>query len=362
MWLNTEDVDQFVRSNRDYIESVVLGNGVLKQAYEQVGDAEADVLEFFRKVAMGEVTGNADGLPLFCLGDVRRSVQIRVSLSANNDRLPTDDAWWKDFFIDNAKDAELSILEYSDQLIGQCMDKHLKEYHLSGLANALWDEETQQQRQLSDICLHSTLSNLTGEQYYGRSTSQTVGRGFDWVVRYFHKRFNSGQTCKWFRVWNSGLVEHGGIVKADAKCAAAMGDSLEYANADAEPTCYKVRLDWSAEGVRAPRFKYATASGGFYYQDQQFDLGDGYAMSFQDGWQSLAPDSRYVVQLTPVSTGAQPYSGMFPSNNVRNGYYYVSKEVFGMTNASFCFVMTHGHDFYSYYAAGFVPNAQMEYR
>lgn len=53
---------------------------------------------------------------------------------------------------------------------------------------------------------------------------------------------------------------------------------------------------------------------------------------------------------------------MCPTNNVRNGYYYVTKEVFGMTNSSFCFVMTQGHNYYSYYATGFVPNAQMEYR
>lgn len=131
-----------MQANYSYIESVVMANGELRRMYEELDGDKADIVDFFKKVTSGEVTGNSDGLPLFCIGDMTQPVQIRVSLSSNNDHLPTDDGWWKDFFVDAAEGAELSILECADQLLEQYMDRHLREYHLSGLAGALYDEQS----------------------------------------------------------------------------------------------------------------------------------------------------------------------------------------------------------------------------
>lgn len=242
------------------------------------------------------------------------------------------------------------------------MDAHLKEYHLSGIGAAWYDNKKQVQYQLSDMCLHNTLSNLTGEQQYVASKELVVGTGFDWVVKYFHSRFNSGATCKWFRVWNSGLVEHGGIISADSGCAGKMGDSLVYPDESGTPTCYKVCLNWTANGVQAPSFKYGTAAGGFYTNDTKFDLGDGYDMQLDGIGKSVNGENRYTVQLTPVSESSVPYSTMRPVSNKRCGYYYATKEVFGMKNDSFCFVLTPGCRLYSYYATGFVPNSQQGYK
>ena len=360
VWLNTEDLDQFVQYNYDYIESVVQANSTLRYKYMETEGDKSAITELFKKVVTGEVTGNSEGLPLFYIGDSTARTRIRVSLSANNDKLPTDDAYWKDFFVDNEANAQLSILDYSDTLCERYMDAHLKEYHLSGVGMAWYDQDKQVQYQLSDMCLHNTLSNLTGEQQYVSSKELTVNKGFDWVVKYFHRRFGSSGTCKWFRVWNSGLVEHGGVVNA-SDIPDGTGDSLVYEGKDGSATCYRVRLNWMSNGLQAPSFKYGTSAGGFYSNDTQFDLGDGFSIALDAIGKSVNGQNRYTVQVTPGSA-AVPYSQMRPTDNKRCGYYYATKEIVSMKNDSFCFVLTPGCDTYSYYAAGFSPNSQQVYR
>lgn len=105
VWLNTENLGQFVQYNYDYIESVVQANATLRHKYMEVEGDSSATTEFFKKVVTGEVTGNSDGLPLFYIGDPLGKTRIRVSLSANNDKLPTDDLYWKDFFVDNEANA-----------------------------------------------------------------------------------------------------------------------------------------------------------------------------------------------------------------------------------------------------------------
>ena len=95
---------------------------------------------------------------------------------------------------------------------------------------------------------------------------------------------------KWFRVWNSGKLEHGGIVKADAAMAAKMGDSLVY-----DGTHYKVNLAWSDSEVKAPVYRYGIAADSFYYESDYISIGDSRRWKIEDVSKLLDESSRYTI-------------------------------------------------------------------
>lgn len=74
---------------------------MLRKKYMQAEGNEAQIEQLCRDVVTGKVTGNAQGFPLFYIGDVTKKVQIRVSTKDHNTELPSNDAWWKDFFVNN---------------------------------------------------------------------------------------------------------------------------------------------------------------------------------------------------------------------------------------------------------------------
>lgn len=89
---------------------------------------------------------------------------------------------------------------------------------------------------------------------------------------------------KWFREWNSGYLEHGGVV-----------DILSAQD------LLSVRLDWTYGNVVAPVYDYPdTNTDSFYglykvYDDVSSDV------SVYNSYKNLGPNDRYVVELTPLS-------------------------------------------------------------
>lgn len=360
VWLNTENLDQFTRANMDYIRSVVEGNGALRYKYAEIQGDDEKVLEMFKGVVSGTVRGRQDGLPLFFLGSDTGKTRIRVSTKDDNDRTPDDDSCWTDFFEDNSAGAAQSMLSCADDLLGRYMAQHLKEYHLSGVESYWYDENSRKQLDLDDFYLHNTLSNLTGEQQYVNTRQLVVQRGFDWVIKYFCRKFGSGGR-KWFRVWNSGLVEHGGVLPVDGQqaTAALAGDWYELGGKG-----YAVRLDWdTGTGIgRAPAYSYGLLASGFYYSDSAIDPGDGAARALPEPEKTVSPHDRYTVQLT-LGTRSVPYStvgaGEVPPTR---GWFYATADVYGMKNQSFSFVLPPDCTQFDYHVTGFVPNSQQRYR
>ena len=163
-------------------------------------------------------------MPLYCLGDLLQPAKIRVSLSDDNTHLPTDDAWWRDFFADTSATKLAEQLESKFyELLSSYYDTHLKQYHLSGIQDWWRDQSGGASRSLSSECLLKDFSNVTDVQEYSPAPG-TTDSGFDYVVYYFHKTYDDPKTCKWFRVWKSGYLEHGGVVKNEQAAAAQMED------------------------------------------------------------------------------------------------------------------------------------------
>lgn len=360
VWLNTENLEEFALANKDYICSVAQKNSILAPLLAKAeSGGTAELVEFLKDVVSGKTTGNQSKLPLYCIGDVLEPAKIRVSLSADNDHLPTDNAWWRDFFVDTDSSKLSKQLESKFyQLLSGYYETHMKQYHLSGIQDWWRDQNNGVSQTLSSQYLLKDFSNVTDVQEYSPAPG-TTDSGFDYVVYYFHKSYGDPKTCKWFRVWKSGYLEHGGIVKNELAAAMQMEDHLAcQSQLTMKYNCYEVNLAWRYSGsVTAPTYTYPTNLTGFYYDDVQLDFGDGERYDQEKNGLQLSPESRYSVQVTPlIYPGADPYSTLHVSR--QNAKWYMSREVNTLCNSSFRFVLDDDVEYYSYKVAGFAQNAQ----
>ena len=362
VWINTEDLDEFVKHNAEHIREVIAGNSKLKTAFESISGNEKNEIEFLKKVVVGDIVGSSTNQPLYYLGSISEPAKIKVSVVDNNIDLPTDSSDKQKDFFNNQYPVQFSekLNAQFEQLLSSYMNQHMLEYHLSGLAqyqNAVYG----QTRQLEELYLKKDLGNVSLFQEFGNTPGED-NRGFDYVIYFCKKPFNSEngkvKTSKWFRVWRSGYLEHGGIVFNDPEHAVLMGDSFE-----CDGKLYKVNLTWAIDKVKsAPSFKYSAAPVGFYFEDNRISL-NGTQYGLNTLGQHISEQDRYQVQITPIlgnSSEAVPYSTMHVDTTTQN-VYYVSKDVVNIENGSFCFVLDPDIQQYSYYAAGFVSNIQQGY-
>lgn len=96
----------------------------------------AGIAKLYRDIALG--LGDFDK-GIYYLGNLLDPIQIRISLSDDNDKLPTDNNYWTDFF-DRSKNRSYyrsQILNEMESQLSAVYDKHLREYHLSALEQQL---------------------------------------------------------------------------------------------------------------------------------------------------------------------------------------------------------------------------------
>ena len=361
VWINTEDLDEFTKHNAEHIREVIAGNSKLKTKYEAIAGNEKTELEFMKKVVCGDVVGSSTSQPLYYLGSLLEPVKLKVSVVDNNIDLPTDSSEkWKDFF-NNQDPIEFSekLNTEFERLLSSFMNQHMLEYHLSGMSQ-YWNDKYGQTRQLEDLYLKKTLDNVSLFQEFGNTPGED-NWGFDYVIHFCKKPFESSdgtKSFKWFRVWRSGYLEHGGIVYNDQKIASAMGDSFECDN-----RLYRVNLTWAINRTKtAPSFKYSAAPTGFYFEDNKISLsGTQYALDTLG--RHVSEQDRYQIQVTPILGNASqvtPYSTMHV-DTLTQSVHYMSRDVINLANDSFCFVLDPDIQQYSYYVAGFVSNIQQGY-
>ena len=338
VWINTEDLSEFTKSNRQFIENVINNSSLLRSKYNSFENNEYQKFEFCKQIVNGDVTDSPQGLPLFYLGDIRKNTQIRISLCDNNDKLPNNDGYWKDLFVNNDKAKfQSELLNRAKELCKTYLEQHLIEYHLSGYNQTLSTEY-----------LLNDMSNL-GHTYEFINAEHGSSRGFDYVVHYDCKKFSNG-SYKWYRVWSSGMLEHGGIVTTTNPGQA--GDSLIDEN-----THYKVNLNWPCSSGTAPSYRYPMSSNGFYFDGSSITIGTN-TSNMNDMGRQLSQEDHYVVQLTPIVGNTVPYSYL----NGGNTPYYMSNDINRMTNSSFCFLINKESTTYSYHVQGFVTNLQQQYK
>lgn len=355
VWMNTENLEEFTISNKDYIISIAQNNSILKPLLDQATrKSESNVIDFLMKVVSGKISGNSKNLPLYCFGDISKPIQIRVSTIDDNDTPPTNDNFWRDFFVDTTNSHIIDILTKAfNNILVQKYEDHLKNFHLSGLNTWLANENNGNETSLESRYLLNDFSNIKTYQEYVNDPGMT-DNGFDYVLIYRHK-FYDDQVCKWFRLWKSGLLEHGGIVTtstAKKQLIEACGDSLEY-----DGQCYKVNLAWIFDNAgietKAPIYKYSINQNEFYTDADQIQFDTDKVYKIQNLATHLDQSTRYSVQVTPMIMSSQPWK---KHTSIDNSIWFQSREVNSIQNDSFMFV-TGGpsNDFYSYKVQGFVP-------
>jgi len=104
VWVNTEPADEFVAAHLADIDMYVQGCADARYKYMSLsatGDT-AGIYRLYRDMALGFGDFNVG---IYYLGNLLDPVQIRVSLSDDNNQPPTNDRYWTDFF-DRSYDKE----------------------------------------------------------------------------------------------------------------------------------------------------------------------------------------------------------------------------------------------------------------
>ncbi len=101
-----------------------MNNDELRAKYYRLSGDDDSLFDFYTEIVNGTAIDGKG--PLYYLGDIMQKVQIRVSLSASNTALPTDDSYWKDFFpTNNEAKMRLSVMEELKSQTDTCLSAHI---------------------------------------------------------------------------------------------------------------------------------------------------------------------------------------------------------------------------------------------
>lgn len=174
--------------------------------------------------------------------------------------------------------------------------------------------------------------------------------GFDHAILFISvNRANNEK--QWFRLWKSGMLEHGGVVDITRNTCGTNNTSSRL---------YTVNLKWTYDGKTAPVYNFpAVGIGGFYSQDGQIYTGSG-TVDYSPAINALGSQKRYIVDISPLQsvTSTAVAGGPYPAVVCDRFTRYPGKEVTSMNNDSFTFLYAPNQKikFYSYYVKGFTVN------
>lgn len=349
VWVNTEQADEFVAAHQADIDAYVQGCPEARYRFMGLSAANdrAGMYALRRDMALG--LGEFDK-GIYYLGNLLDPVQIRVSLSDGNDRPPNDDRWWADFF-DRSRDEEFyrgQIVSSASEQLSAAYGRHLAEYHLSGLQDA---DGFYSRYLRADLANLAATQRLASHAWY-----QPDMTGFDHALAFGMRRVDERQ-CQWFRIWRSGLLEHGGTVDVGAS---------DCGRNDQDACLYTVQFGWSYDGGTAPVYDFpASGIGGFYGAGSMiYTGGKGIPVLYSPDSDALGATRRYVVDVSPVmdcAGGACGEDGPYPLTKSQRFKRYPGKDVTMMDNGSFTFLYSAGIPLYSYYVRGFTVNKARAY-
>lgn len=338
VWVNTEPLDEFTSAHYQTILNYLLENAFYRPKVEALLK-ENDVSKLFAMCKSMVADGK-----VFYVGSLAKPVQLKISVADDNKDVPLDtSAKWKDFFVLTDDSTNMhKFQQILTQQTQQLLDLHVKTYHLP----ESFPVEDYLLRDMSNID-QSKLQRCKSTKY--RSNMQ----GFDYVLLSVRKKY-AGKTEKWFRMWSSGYLEHGGIVDLSASLP----------DGDEKTGCmYTVNLGWKYgkdKKQTAPTYEYQPVDFRDMYctaLSSDFDVdGEDEAVEY-DLKDMVSVKTRYVVSLTPcTSSSAFAYSQ--PPSSPQKLDLYETNAVCALDNSSFMFFFqsNNGHlrsQCYTYYCSGF---------
>ena len=311
-------------------------------------------------------------------------IEVYVSTVDDNKELLSNRIAWKNIILsdqasyDNYISTEVSIL----------FDQHISAYHFNNELNP---------DNITDTLLRADMSNFNinavQQSKIASHDKYVDSEGFDYV-KSFGKRedivtwlSNDFKVYRWFRLWNSGRLEHGGVIPC-------IPDGNPSHKQHAENYVITVDLAWTAikdDGttIQAETYNYPETSASFYgnvtgnlyYAKEHPEIRELYGTSDL----KLGNASRYLAVVTPVAFSIEHDLSSPPLTSDLSDHFkvvnqdtllgngsgyttahddvmssFVNIEVHHMTNNSFCFTKDNTQDisklgkiqFYSYYTSG----------
>ena len=332
VWMNTEDPQQFVKNFANDILDCIRNNVELNSRYIDISSDQNAVFQLCYDIAFG-LNGHK---ALYCIGDISKPAQIRIALSDTIEP-PTNNTYWTDFLEPDAKEINRNKINASliDQYAEQ-LSNHINSYHLSN--------EFTNQSLVDDVFLKKDFSNIQYANTYSSHLYPNEQNGVDVPKLYVTRQFDG--LIKWFRLWQSGLLEHGGIVDVTRPNGL---DSIEY-----NKKFYKVVFNWPYSEGTAPIYDYLRISELDFYRKGLNIKTDVDSVKY-DYSQTCDPQSRYTISITPLLTNTTPDNNLYEPYT--DGKQIGIKEITDVKNSSFCFKFNSNstnkiYKYYSYYVRG----------
>ena len=394
---NLMPMQNFLSSYSEIIHSYVLDNPVIynnnkkifqneynwfiSSYYEHTNNVTENVLnkakDEYSQVVQGYSIDSVKFPPLFDIGEWNVStkpLKIYVSLIDNNkDQLSNTNSW-----ASISLDSQEAFRYRLSSVVDQIMSTHLNNYHYGYPANtrdALTDLSNIVYPNLSGFTIDKVENKIKIPPGYNIETMQ---RGFDCVKTFVIDpvvQDDDTVLYRWFKLWNSGYLEFGGVVKRT--------NDLDYTQVDLNWSYYdaKTRKMLNTTTYTYPELPDSTT----FYGDTRVTLQkadgsfDGRSYININGT-DLSPDYRYQVTVTPINFDPsvdigdyQDYSGStvtkiksildlyknFYPSVISISDYSITNEIEQITNTSFR-IANSRHDlsfnYYSYHVTGFTFN------
>lgn len=360
-----------------------------REKYYYTNDQLKEISSLYIDVAYGRYTLQIDTntqkhfQAIFNIGTTgtHNNTVIYVSLKDNNQDDLSADSWRK-------INIETEFSDYVDLQINNIFEEHVDAYHNNLDPNAN-ETDLKSKYVMKDLDGFS-LSNIQNQNLVQTHTQYINSEGFDIVNKYIVKYDDDISSAtmpvklnRWFRLWNSGYLEHGGIIKCDST--------------DVSNYLYTVDFDWEYEDedgtiLSAPIYNYdridedyifelsgqitSTKDMTFYSETNNIYLNYTKDLSIlytNDDHLDIDRDSRYTITLTPyrfnenmkidIDNLSTTISSIYGNNKLLDDSIIVN-EVHHIYNKSFSFTdnnlgLTEGNKdkptkYYCYYCTGFV--------
>jgi len=273
---------------------------------------------------------------LFDVGDYNKPLEMYVSKVDHNKAMLSDTTSWQKVIFNSTDD----LTSYVGSTISSMLEQHVKDYHFEITPD--YNDGALTGENLS-ILVNASLSNLTLDSILDKQTfksheSPYLEDGFDCVKRFEVRRGSLGQ-MDWYREWNSGYLEQGGIIRSS-------GTSPYVQVALQKPYDYNLPS--------------SPAKANFYDLDNvNLYFGPSSTAAYSPA-SDLKKTSHYVIAVTPC-LATENYESKFPADPFNNkNKTFLTAEVFNITNTGFRIMKnfdTSPSDdkvqYYQYYTAGY---------
>ena len=218
-WLNTESKSEFFKNNAEEMRETANINPSIRIKLPAWKPNDEEVFNMYNNVLTGYIdeTKSARMPPWAELGELSACTQLVISQKNNNKDLIKDSTSWKNFFIEDADVERISLSSLT--AAEEAIETHEENYHFGVERNKSdFNNNLQTAKNRLTVYANKDFSNTEG-MYPENYLESNHSSGFD-TVKYFVKKpypeeSISGYTIEhqWFRLWQSGYLEHGGLIK-----------------------------------------------------------------------------------------------------------------------------------------------------